>query len=133
MRSTPVSGSALWNANGPSLYLPNLGFITQIFRTARNVLAEEKTLKLKVEAPDDLLITVPESIIAFLESTDYEDAIRNAISLGGDADTMACIAGGIAEAFYGDIPDEIIAGTMGRLDERLRLIVREFRQRFVLK
>lgn len=77
--------------------------------------------------------SVPESIIAFLESTDYEDAIRNAISLGGDADTMACIAGGIAEAFYGDIPDEIIAGTMGRLDERLRLIVREFRQKFVLK
>lgn len=76
--------------------------------------------------------SVPESIIAFLESTDYEDALRNAISLGGDADTMACIAGGIAEAFYRDIPDEIIAGTMARLDERLRLIVREFRQRYVL-
>src|SRR5262249_22192934 len=45
--------------------------------------------------------SVPQSIVAFLESTGYEDAVRNAISLGGDADTMACIAGAIAEAFYG--------------------------------
>jgi ADP-ribosylglycohydrolase len=45
--------------------------------------------------------SVPEAIIAFLESEDYEDAIRNAVSLGGDSDTQACITGGIAEAFYG--------------------------------
>jgi ADP-ribosylglycohydrolase len=45
--------------------------------------------------------SVPQSILAFLESTGVEDAICNAISLGGDADTMACIAGAIAEAFYG--------------------------------
>lgn len=51
--------------------------------------------------------SVPESIIAFLESTDYESAIRNAISLGGDADTMAAISGSIAAAFYKEIPDEI--------------------------
>lgn len=48
--------------------------------------------------------TVPEAIIAFLDSTSYEDAIRNAISLGGDSDTLACITGGIAEAFYGEVP-----------------------------
>ena len=48
--------------------------------------------------------TVPEAIVAFLDSESYEDAIRNAISLGGDSDTLACIAGGIAEAFYGDVP-----------------------------
>jgi ADP-ribosylglycohydrolase len=47
--------------------------------------------------------SVPQAIQAFLESTSYKDAILNAISLGGDADTMACIAGGIAEAFYGEI------------------------------
>lgn len=47
--------------------------------------------------------SVPESIICFLESDSFEDAIRNAISLGGDADTMACIAGGVAEAYYHDI------------------------------
>lgn len=51
--------------------------------------------------------SVPQSIIAFLESEDYEDAIRKSISLGGDADTMACITGGIAEAFYGGVPNDI--------------------------
>ena len=50
--------------------------------------------------------TVPEAIIAFLESEDFEDAIRNAISLGGDSDTLAAITGSIAEAAYG-VPDEI--------------------------
>ena len=51
--------------------------------------------------------SVPEAIIAFLESEDYEDAIRKAISLGGDSDTIACITGGIAEAFYGGMPEDI--------------------------
>ena len=53
--------------------------------------------------------TVPEAIIAFLDSDSYEDAVRNAVSLGGDSDTLACITGGIAEAFYGSVPDEIKA------------------------
>lgn len=52
--------------------------------------------------------TVPEAIISFLESKSYEDAIRNAISLGGDSDTLACITGGIAEAFYGSVPEDIL-------------------------
>ncbi|MCR4849585.1 MAG: ADP-ribosylglycohydrolase family protein [Bacteroidales bacterium] len=51
--------------------------------------------------------SVPEAIIAFLDSTDYESSIRLAVSLGGDADTQACIAGGIAEAFYG-MPDDLV-------------------------
>lgn len=51
--------------------------------------------------------TVPEAIIAFLDSHSYEDAIRNAISLGGDSDTLAWITGGIAEAFYGRIDADI--------------------------
>jgi ADP-ribosylglycohydrolase len=51
--------------------------------------------------------TVPEAIIAFLDSSSYEDAIRNAVSLGGDSDTLACITGGIAEAFYGPVPFHI--------------------------
>jgi ADP-ribosylglycohydrolase len=70
--------------------------------------------------------SVPQSIIAFLESENYEDAIRNAISLGGDADTMACIAGGIAEAFYGSVPDDISAPVFDLLDARLRDIAVEF-------
>jgi ADP-ribosylglycohydrolase len=51
--------------------------------------------------------SVPEAIIAFLESTDYENAVRLAVSLGGDSDTIACITGGIAEAFYKKIPEAI--------------------------
>ena len=50
--------------------------------------------------------TVPEAIISFLESRSYEDAIRNAISIGGDSDTLACITGSISEAFYGPVPED---------------------------
>ena len=62
--------------------------------------------------------TVPEAIIAFLESTDFEDAIRNAISLGGDSDTLAAITGSIAEASYG-IPKEIADRAIDYLDKPL--------------
>lgn len=62
--------------------------------------------------------TVPEAIIAFLESSDFEDAIRNAISLGGDSDTLAAITGGIAEAAYG-IPTEIKLRALSYLDTAL--------------
>ncbi|MGM0426673.1 MAG: ADP-ribosylglycohydrolase family protein [Thermodesulfobacteriota bacterium] len=51
--------------------------------------------------------TVPEAVICFLESVSYEDAVRNAVSLGGDSDTLGCITGGMAEAFYGPVPDWI--------------------------
>jgi len=71
--------------------------------------------------------TVPEAITAFLESDDFEDAIRNAISLGGDSDTLACITGGIAEAFYGGVPDFISQKVMGLLDENLRSVTSKFR------
>jgi len=72
--------------------------------------------------------SVPQAIIAFLESTDFEDAVRNAISLGGDADTMACIAGAIAEAHYGGVPESIAEGVLARLDDRLRRVVDAFRE-----
>nr|VFJ90617.1 MAG: ADP-ribosylglycohydrolase [Candidatus Kentron sp. H] len=70
--------------------------------------------------------TVPQAITAFLESTDYEDAVRGAISLGGDSDTLACITGGIAEAFYGGVPEEIGERAIGILDEELRGVVEAF-------
>lgn len=62
--------------------------------------------------------TVPAAIIAFLESKDFEDAIRNAVSLGGDTDTLGAITGSIAEAFYG-ISDVLIAECRSRIDEGL--------------
>lgn len=74
--------------------------------------------------------TVPPALIAFLESTDYEDAIRLAVSLGGDSDTIACIAGGVAQAYYGGVPQEIRDQSLARLDDRLRSVVDEFEMRF---
>ncbi|WP_320933636.1 ADP-ribosylglycohydrolase family protein, partial [Hungatella effluvii] len=62
--------------------------------------------------------TVPQAIVAFLESTDFEDAIRNAVSLGGDSDTLAAITGSIAGAYYG-IPDDMILRAFQYLDEYL--------------
>ena len=55
--------------------------------------------------------TVPPAIVAFLESTDFEDAIRKAVSIGGDSDTLACITGGIAEAYYKEIPASMVRPT----------------------
>jgi ADP-ribosylglycohydrolase len=74
--------------------------------------------------------SVPPAIRAFLESTDYESAVRLAISLGGDCDTIACIAGGIAHAFYRSVPEVIRHQALMRLDERLRSVVEEFEARY---
>lgn len=70
-------------------------------------------------------VSVPEAIIAFLDSTDYEDVIRNAVSLGADADTQAAIAGSIAEAFYG-IPDELIEQAKAFIPEDIQKVVELF-------
>lgn len=70
--------------------------------------------------------SVPEAIIAFFESENYEDAIRNAISLGGDSDTQVCIAGGIAEAFYGGVPKNILDEIYERLPMDLLSVIEKF-------
>jgi ADP-ribosylglycohydrolase len=70
--------------------------------------------------------TVPQAIRAFIDSTDFEDAIRAAVSLGGDTDTLACITGGIAQAFYGGVSETIKSKVYKILDERLGKITREF-------
>lgn len=75
--------------------------------------------------------TVPESIIAFLESTDYENAIRLAVSLGGDADTMGAITGGIAEAYYKEIPASIQEEVLKRLPEEFIEVMQQFYEKFV--
>ena len=69
--------------------------------------------------------SVPEAVTAFLEGTDYEDTVRNAISLGGDTDTIACIAGSIAEAYFG-IPEAIAREGLGRLPEDIRVLFGRF-------
>jgi ADP-ribosylglycohydrolase len=74
--------------------------------------------------------SVPESLIAFLESIDYESAVRNAISLGGDADTMACIAGGFAQAFYGAVPEQIAREVRSRLPGGFLDVLDRFESRY---
>ncbi|MGD8569470.1 MAG: ADP-ribosylglycohydrolase family protein [Gammaproteobacteria bacterium] len=75
--------------------------------------------------------SVPEAIIAFLESCDYEDAIRKSISVGGDADTMACITGGIAQAFYSFLPVELITTVSEYLPDEFLDVIEKFDARFV--
>ena len=68
---------------------------------------------------------MPQALICALEAADYEDAVRNAVSLGGDADTLACIAGGLAEALYA-LPVAIAGAARGRLDRDLLAVVDRF-------
>jgi type I restriction enzyme M protein len=73
--------------------------------------------------------SVPQAFEAFFESTGFEDAIRNAISIGGDSDTIAAIAGGMAEAYYG-IPDAIREQVLTYLDNDLLKIVNRFEKKY---
>ena len=72
--------------------------------------------------------TVPPAIRAFLDSADFESAVRIAVSLGGDSDTLACITGGIAEAYYQHIPDSIVRRTVEELPEGFLKVLDIFRQ-----
>lgn len=69
--------------------------------------------------------TVPPAIVAFLDSYDFESAIRLAVSLGGDCDTLTCITGSIAQAFYKEIPDEIITEITQRIPAEFRIVLNE--------
>lgn len=72
--------------------------------------------------------TVPEAVTAFLEGTDFEDVIRNAVSLGGDTDTLACIAGAMAEAFYG-VPENLKNACMELTTEDMHKVMARFEQK----
>ena len=75
-------------------------------------------------------VSLPQALVCFLEGNDYEDVIRNCVSIGGDSDTIAAIAGGIAEAYYG-VPQEFQEKLLGYLPMDLREIVEAFRARFM--
>lgn len=74
--------------------------------------------------------SVPPALEAFLESNSYEDAIRKAISIGGDSDTIACMTGGIAHAYYKNIPKEIYNRGMMFLDSGINKVLKEFSQKY---
>lgn len=73
--------------------------------------------------------TVPEALVAFMEATGFEDALRNAVSLGGDSDTLADITGGVAEAFYG-VPNNIRETALSFLDDEMRDVIRKFTTKY---
>lgn len=74
--------------------------------------------------------SVPQAITAFLESDSYEDAVRKAISIGGDSDTIACIAGGIAHAYYGPLPESIENEVFMRINDRMEEVIHKFSTRY---
>lgn len=76
--------------------------------------------------------SVPESIIAFLDSTDYENAIRLAISLGGDSGRLACLTGGIAQAFYKEVPVKITNYVIEQLPHQMLETLNEFSKTYPL-
>ncbi len=76
-------------------------------------------------------VSVPEAIICFLDSESFEDAIQNAVSLGADADTQACIAGAIAEAFYKNIPEELETKMSEFIDDDFIFIIKKFKEKFI--
>ena len=75
-------------------------------------------------------VSVPQALVCFLEGKDYEDVIRNCISIGGDSDTIAAIAGGIAEAYYG-IPEALRSAGEAYLTQELKEILRNFEKRLI--
>ena len=77
--------------------------------------------------------TVPQAIFTFLISENFEDSIRKAIYIGGDSDTLACINGSIAEAFYGGVPENIADEVYKRMDSRITIITNDFREKFISK
>jgi len=103
-------------------------FITETFQY--NLDRKTDDIRPDYEFDESCEGTVPEAIIAFLESTGFENAIRLAISLGGDSDTLACITGGIAEAYYKSIPEYIVEKVLKILPEELITIVAEFSQKY---
>lgn len=119
-------------ATALAIYYAKVGLKKETIRT---VLAEMFDYNLK-RTVDEIRPTysfkvscqesVPEAIIAFLDSTDFENAIRLAVSLGGDSDTLACITGGIAEAYYKEIPEEMIKLVWAKLHPKLQSIIMDF-------
>ena len=89
---------------------------------SRSVEAIRPAYRLDLTCPG----SVPQAIIAFLDSDGFEDAVRNAVSLGGDADTQAAIAGAIAEPFYGRLPDDIVHEVGKRLNTAFRATIATF-------
>ncbi|MCM1131951.1 MAG: ADP-ribosylglycohydrolase family protein [Ruminococcus flavefaciens] len=120
--------SAVWLAGQGETKSGIRKFISRKFRY--NLDFTLKSLRPHYVFDSSTAYSVPPSIVSFLESDDYESAVRNAVSLGGDADTMACIAGGIAEAYYKSIPKHIERFCYSRLDCTLKTTAHKFCKKY---
>ena len=118
-----------------SMYLANYGASKDEIKKYVEINFGYKILQLeeyrRTKKPDTTCPnSVPQAIAAFIESDNFEDAIRNAISLGGDSDTVACMTGGIAEAFYKDIPEEIMKFTYKKLNKKFINVIKSFHAKY---
>lgn len=131
IKGAQATAAAIWLAGSGSTKQQIRAYIEERYypRSLKRTLAE---IRPGYTFDETCQGTVPEAIISFLESENFEDAIRCAVSLGGDSDTLAAITGSIAEAFYG-IPPEIKAEAMSLLDDELRGVVREFYRSYIEK
>jgi ADP-ribosylglycohydrolase len=108
----------------------DIGGKSNVFPYNLNVKLEETRLK---EFSWRCKDTVPQAVLAFLESNDYVDCIKNSILIGGDTDSIAAMSGGIAEAYYKVIPPELIEFANSKLPDEIKEVVKDFEKYKKLK
>lgn len=128
IKGAQAVASAVFLARTGSIKNPIKDFIEKKFRY--NLSQRLDDIRPNYKFDSSCQGSVPQAIIAFLESESFEDAIRKAISIGGDSDTIACIAGGIAQAYYKEIPGFIVDRARLILDSGLKRILDSFNERF---
>lgn len=129
IKGAKAVASAVWLAVHGSSKVQIKNYLEKKFRYKLDYKTDDIRNNYSFDSSTDY--TVPPAIIAFLDSHDYESAVRNAVSLGGDADTLACIAGGIAEAFYHEIPKHIGNFCDSRMDYSIKSVANEFCSKYV--
>ena len=131
IKGAQATAACIWMARKGKSKQEIKEYVERVFGYNLNRTCDE--IRMTYQFDESCQGTVPESIIAFLESTDYENAIRLTVSLGGDADTMGAITGGIAEAFYGGVPEHIRKEVLKRLPNEFIEVMQRFYQTFVEK
>jgi ADP-ribosylglycohydrolase len=128
IKGAQAVAAAIWLARHENTKIHIKDYLEATFNYNLKVPLEEikKDYEFEISAQD----SVPQAITAFLASNSMEDAIRKAVSLGGDSDTQACIAGAIGQAFFKDIPKKIIKEMVDFLPKEMRIIVNQFNHHF---
>lgn len=129
MKGAEATAAAIYMARTGSTKAEIKEYIESNFGYDLSKTTEEWRRECRGHGREICQVSVPQAFSCFLEGEDYEDVIRNCISIGGDSDTIAAIAGGIAEAFFG-VPEEMEQVMYSYLDGRLSEIVRTFREKY---